>query len=92
MGYSRGRRTLVRKDKLSSMPEIEKQASIVQEGESNVKPGGLSFELVLEGPKTDEKPNINCPQTPTLSAEGIEKKLMVVTVFLFPTSLVLNHI
>ena len=74
------------------MPEIEKPITIVQEEESNVKPGGLSFEVVLEGPKTDEKPNIKCPQTPTLSAEGIEKKLMVVTVFLFPTSLVLNHI
>merc|ERR1711892_1040057 len=59
-----------------TMPEIEKQTSTVQEGDSNVKPGGLSFEVVLEGPKTDEKPNIKCPQTPTLSAEGIEKKLM----------------
>merc|ERR1712212_1352788 len=38
-------------------------------------PGGLSFEVVLEGPKTDEKPNIKCPPTPTLSAEDIEKKL-----------------
>merc|ERR1712106_30471 len=57
------------------MPEIEKQSSTVQEGESNVKPGGLSFEVVLEGPKTDEKPAIKCPPTPTLSAEDIEKKL-----------------
>ena len=59
------------------MPEVEKQASTVQEGESNGKPGGLSFEVVLEGPKTDEKPKIKCPPTPTLSAEDIEKKLKV---------------
>merc|ERR1712128_36112 len=57
------------------MPEVEKQPSTVQEGESNVKPGGLSFEVVLEGPKTNEKPTIKCPPTPTLSAEDIEKKL-----------------
>ena len=56
------------------MPEIEKQTSTVQEGDSNVKPGGLSFEVVLEGPKTDEKPNLRCPPTPTLSAEDIERK------------------
>merc|ERR1712183_152835 len=61
--------------KVLTMPEVEKQPSTVQEGESNVKPGGLSFEVVLEGPKTDEKPNIKCPPTPTLSAEDIEKKL-----------------
>ena len=59
------------------MPEIEKQPTTVQEGESNVKPGGLSFEVVLEGPKTNEKPTIKCPPTPTLSAEDIEKKLKV---------------
>ena len=59
------------------MPEIEKQTSTVQEGDSNVKPGGLSFEVVLEGPKTDEKPKIKCPPTPTLSAEDIERKLKV---------------
>merc|ERR1711955_182212 len=58
-----------------TMPEVEKQPSTVQEGESNVKPGGLSFEVVLEGPKTDEKPNIKCPPSPSLSAEDIEKKL-----------------
>merc|ERR1711970_1125099 len=57
------------------MPEVEKQESTVQDGESNVKPGGLSFEVVLEGPKTEEKPNIKCPPTPTLSAEDIQKKL-----------------
>eukprot|EP00092_Neocalanus_flemingeri_P099390 GFUD01126787.1.p2 GENE.GFUD01126787.1~~GFUD01126787.1.p2 ORF type:complete len:104 (+),score=51.84 GFUD01126787.1:51-362(+) len=57
------------------MPEIEKQPLTVQEGDANVKPGGLSFEVVLEGPKTNEKPSIRCPPTPTLSAEDIEKKL-----------------
>merc|ERR1712183_249467 len=61
--------------KVLTMPEVEKQSSTVQEGESNVKPGGLSFEVVLEGPKTNEKPTIKCPPTPTLSAEDIEKKL-----------------
>merc|ERR1712025_1220288 len=58
-----------------TMPEVDKQPATVQEGESNVKPGGLSFEVVLEGPKTVEKPNIKCPKTPTLSTEDIEKKL-----------------
>ena len=62
------------------MPEVEKQPSTVQEGESNVKPGGLSFEVVLEGPKTDEKPNLKCPPSPSLSAEDIEKKLKVFTI------------
>merc|ERR1712106_529187 len=58
-----------------TMPEIEKQTSTVQVGDSNVKPGGLSFEVILEGPKTDEKPYFKCPPTPTLSAGDIEKKL-----------------
>merc|ERR1712112_627563 len=58
-----------------TMPEVDKQPATVQEGESNVKPGGLSFEVVLEGPKTDEKPNIKCPPSPCLSAEDIEKKI-----------------
>merc|ERR1711892_1072623 len=61
------------------MPEIEKQTSTVQEGDSNVKPGGLIFEVVLDGPKTDEKPNLRCPPTPILSAEDIERKLKDVT-------------
>jgi hypothetical protein len=73
-GYHSRRKT---RERSVAMPEVEKQASTVQEGESNVKPGGLSFEVVLEGPKTDEKPNIKCPPTPTLSAEDIEKKLKV---------------
>ena len=68
-------------ERSDNMPEVEKQSSIVQEGESNIKPGGLSFEVVLEGPKTDEKPNIKCPPTPTLSAEDIEKKLKVFEYF-----------
>ena len=61
------------------MPEIEKQASSssIQEGDSNVKPGGLRFEVVLEDAKTDEKPILRCPPTPTLSVEDIEKKLKV---------------
>merc|ERR1712106_278393 len=58
-----------------TMPKIEKQTSTVQEGDSNVKPGGLRFEVILEGPKTDEKPTLRCPPTPTLSAEDIERKL-----------------
>ena len=65
------------------MPEVEKQESTVQEGESSVKPGGLSFEVVLEGPKTEEKPNIKCPPTPTLSAEDIQKKLKVFQAIFF---------
>ena len=62
------------------MPEVEKQvaSSSIQEGESNVKPGGLSFDVVLEEAKTDEKPTLKCPPTPTLSAEDIEKKLKVI--------------
>ena len=56
------------------MPGIE---NTPQEGAASVKPGGLCFEVVLEGPKKDEKPNIKCPPTPTLSAEDIEKKLKV---------------
>ena len=61
------------------MPEVEKQvaSSSIQEGESNVKPGGLSFDVVLEEAKTDEKPTLKCPPTPTLSAEDIEKRLKV---------------
>ena len=61
------------------MPEVEKQSSSssIQEGESNVKPGGLTFDVVLEEAKTDEKPALRCPPTPTLSVEDIEKKLKV---------------
>merc|ERR1712228_759495 len=59
------------------MPEVEKQSSSssIQEGESNAKPGGLTFDVVLEEAKTDEKPTLRCPPTPTLSVEDIEKKL-----------------
>ena len=61
------------------MPEVEKQSSSssIQEGEANVKPGGLTFDVVLEEAKTDEKPALRCPPTPTLSVEDIEKKLKV---------------
>merc|ERR1719350_2118622 len=51
------------------MPEVEKQASAALEGESMEKPGGLAFEVVLEGPK------LECPPTPTPSVEDIEKRL-----------------
>ena len=74
------------------MPEIEKQTSTVQEGDSNVKPGGLSFEVVLEGPKTDEKPNLRCPPTPTLSAEDIERKLKVLKFIFFLRKLYYNTV
>merc|ERR1712025_1506206 len=57
------------------MPEVEKPNSEAQEVESNIKPGGLSFEVVLEAPKTDEQPSLKCPATPTLSAEDIQRKL-----------------
>ena len=54
------------------MPGIE---NTPREVAASVKPGGLFFEVVLNGPKKDEKPNIKCPKTPTFSAEDIEKKL-----------------
>eukprot|EP00091_Calanus_sinicus_P001115 TRINITY_DN11060_c0_g1_i1.p1 TRINITY_DN11060_c0_g1~~TRINITY_DN11060_c0_g1_i1.p1 ORF type:complete len:122 (-),score=55.37 TRINITY_DN11060_c0_g1_i1:112-453(-) len=56
----------------SAMPGIE---NTPQEGAASVKPGGLCFEVVLEGPKKEEKPNIKCPPTPSLSADDIERKL-----------------
>ena len=46
------------------MPEIE-------------KPGGLSYEVVLEEAKKNELPIIRCPATPTPTARDIEKKLQV---------------
>merc|ERR1711955_173962 len=47
-----------------------------QEPNADVKPGGLSFEVVLEDAKTSEKPSITpSAETPSLTAEEIEKKL-----------------
>merc|ERR1711879_836275 len=44
-------------------------------GESLEKPGGLSFEVVLEDAKIKEAPKLECPATPTPSVEDIEKRL-----------------
>ena len=41
------------------------------------KPGGMSYEVVLEGPKKTEQPIVKCPSTPTPSVKDIEKKLKV---------------
>ena len=41
------------------------------------KPGGMSYEVVLEGPKKTEQPAVKCPSTPTPSVKDIEKKLKV---------------
>ena len=46
------------------MPELE-------------KPGGLSYEVVLEDAKKADQPAIKCPSTPTPSVKDIEKKLKV---------------
>merc|ERR1712106_816962 len=47
---------------LFRMPEME-------------KPGGMSYEVVLEGAKKAEQPTVKCPSTPTPSVKDIEKKL-----------------
>merc|ERR1712083_545487 len=59
------------------MPEVEKQSAVASEGsgESLEKPGGLSFEVVLEEAKIKEAPKLECPSTPTPSVEDIEKRL-----------------
>merc|ERR1711988_480029 len=59
------------------MPEVEKQSAVASEGsgESLEKPGGLSFEVVLEEAKIKEAPKLECPSTPAPSVEGIEKRL-----------------
>merc|ERR1711971_170145 len=57
------------------MPEVEKQSAVASEGESLEKPGGLSFEVVLEEAKIKEAPKLECPPTPTPSVEDIEKRL-----------------
>ena len=43
------------------------------------KPGGLSYEFVLEEARTQrsEHPHLKCPATPTPSAQDIERKLKV---------------
>jgi len=56
------------------MPESIQQ-TVVQDGDSLEKPGGLSFEVVLEDAKTSEGPKLECPPTPSLSVEEIEKRL-----------------
>ena len=47
--------------------------------QSTVKPGGLSFELILEEPKSQEKPTLE--SSPSLSSdlsmEDIQRKLQV---------------
>merc|ERR1712004_889162 len=59
------------------MPEVEKQSAVASEGsgESLEKPGGLSFEVVLEEAKIKEAPKLECPSTPAPSVEDIEKRL-----------------
>merc|ERR1712226_756231 len=59
------------------MPEVEKQSAVASEGsgESLEKPGGLSFEVVLEEAKIKEAPKLESPPTPTPSVEDIEKRL-----------------
>ena len=51
-------------DKEIIMPELE-------------KPGGVSFEVVLEGAKKTDQPSVKCPSTPTPTVKDIEKKLKV---------------
>ena len=43
------------------------------------KPGGVSYEFVLEEARAQraEHPHLKCPATPTPSAEDIERKLKV---------------
>merc|ERR1719339_481357 len=65
------------KTQAARMPEVEKQSAVASEGsgESLEKPGGLSFEVVLEEAKIKEAPKLECPSTPTPSVEDIEKRL-----------------
>merc|ERR1712037_492371 len=74
-----------RKPRAARMPEVEKQSAVASEGsgESLEKPGGLSFEVVLEEAKIKEPPKLECPPTPTPSVEDIEKRLKVITPLLF---------
>ena len=60
------------------MPEVEKQMTAAEEAELEVKPGGLSFEVILEDAKTTEVPDIKSPPTPTTSLPEIESKLKVI--------------
>merc|ERR1712212_570405 len=61
-----------RKTQAARMPEVEKQSAVASEGsgESLEKPGGLSFEVVLEEAKIKEAPKLECPSTPTPSMEA----------------------
>merc|ERR1711963_596 len=65
------------KTRATRMPEVEKQSAVASEGsgESLEKPGGLSFEVVLEEAKIKEAPKLECPSTPAPSVEDIEKGL-----------------
>merc|ERR1712133_295956 len=65
------------KTRATRMPEVEKQSAVASEGsgESLEKPGGLSFEVVLEEAKIKEAPKLECPPTSTPSVEDIEKRL-----------------
>merc|ERR1711990_750634 len=65
------------KTQAARMPEVEKQSAVASEGsgESLEKPGGLSFEVVLEEAKIKEAPKLECPSTPAPSVEDIEKRL-----------------
>ena len=80
------------------MPEMDQEQKAPEVAESNVKPGGLSFEVnilrccaiylnsivivikvVLEDAKTSDKPAITAsPESPSLTAEELEKKLQEV--------------
>merc|ERR1711874_518227 len=62
----------------SSSPAREPSTSVMSDtpGE-NTKPGGLTFEVVLEDAKTTEKPSIGggAGELPSVTAKDIEKKL-----------------
>ena len=73
------------------MPEVEKQLTAAEEAELEVKPGGLSFEVILEDAKTTELPEIKTPPTPTASLPDIESKLKVIkTTFTFIVKILLS--
>merc|ERR1711971_1362954 len=64
---------------LLRMPEMDQEQKAPEVAESDVKPGGLSFEVVLEDAKTSDKPAITAsPEPPSLTAEELEKKLQEV--------------
>merc|ERR1711973_269507 len=57
------------------MPEVEKQLTAAEEADCEVKPGGVSFKVILEDAKTTEAPEMRSTPTPSPSVEDIENKL-----------------